>query len=67
MDSYVTSPTVRLVKIAELLGVSKQRAHQIAGEPRFPSPVAEDYRGRLWDRRDVTAWAKDWRTEKPWR
>jgi hypothetical protein len=43
--------TLRLVEIAELLGVSKQRAHQIADETAFPAPVAEDGRGRLWNRR----------------
>ena len=59
--------TLRLVDIAELLGVSKQRAPQIAEERAFPAPVAEDGRGRLWDRREVTAWAKRWRREKPWR
>ena len=59
--------TVRLVEIAELLGVSKQRVHQIADEKGFPAPVAEDARVRLWDRREVTAWAKRWRREKPWR
>jgi hypothetical protein len=59
--------TVRVVEIAELLGVSKQRAHQLAGEDRFPSPVAEDARGRLWDQREVTSWARKWRREKPWR
>ena len=58
---------LRLVEIAELLGVSKQRAHQIADEPGFPNPVAEDGRGRLWDRREVAAWAKRWRAEKTWR
>jgi hypothetical protein len=36
---------VRLVEIAELLGVSKQRAHQIADEPDFPAPVGRDGRG----------------------
>jgi hypothetical protein len=61
------SSTVRLVEIAELLGVSKQRVHQIAAERDFTAPVSEDGRGRLWDRREVTAWAKDWRPEKPWR
>jgi hypothetical protein len=35
--------------------VSKQRAHQIADEPRFPAPVAEDARGRLWSRYEVQA------------
>ena len=59
--------TVRLVEIAELLGVTKQRAHQIAEEKGFPAPLAEDARGRLWDRRDVSAWARDWRAAKPWR
>jgi hypothetical protein len=59
--------TVRLVEIGEILGVSKQRAHQIADEPGFPAPVGEDGRGRQWNRREVTAWAKRWRKEKPWR
>jgi predicted DNA-binding transcriptional regulator AlpA len=61
------SPEIRLVEIAELLGVSKQRAHQLAGREGFPAPVTEDGRGRLWDRREVAAWAKRWRAEKPWR
>jgi predicted DNA-binding transcriptional regulator AlpA len=59
--------TVRLVEIAELLGVSRQRAHQIAEEPGFPTPVERDGRGRLWERREVAAWEKGWRAEKPWR
>ena len=63
----MTSPGIRLVEIAELLSVSKQRAHQIAEEPGFPAPVAEDARGRLWSRWEVQGWAKRWRTEKPWR
>jgi predicted DNA-binding transcriptional regulator AlpA len=62
-----TRTPIRLVEIAELLGVSKQRAHQIADEEGFPSPVAEDARGRLWGRYEVQAWAKGWRGEKPWR
>ena len=61
------SKTVRIIEIAELLGVSKQRAHQIADESGFPAPVTEDGRGRLWDRREVQAWARRWRREKPWR
>jgi predicted DNA-binding transcriptional regulator AlpA len=61
------SRMIRLVKIAELLGVSKQRAHQLAAERDFPAPVGQDARGRLWNRRDVAAWAKRWRNAKPWR
>jgi predicted DNA-binding transcriptional regulator AlpA len=60
-------PTVRLVEIAELLGVSKQRAHQIAEENGFPAPLFEDVRGRVWSRHEVQAWAKRWRRERPWR
>jgi predicted DNA-binding transcriptional regulator AlpA len=61
------SKTVRIIEIAELLGVTKQRAHQIAEEKGFPAPLAEDARGRVWSRREVAAWAKRWRREKPWR
>ena len=61
------SKTVRIIEIAELLGVSKQRAHQIADEPSFPAPVGRQGQSWLWDRREVTAWAKRWRREKPWR
>jgi predicted DNA-binding transcriptional regulator AlpA len=59
--------TVRLIEIAELLGVTKQRAHQLADESGFPTPVERDRRGRLWSRREVKAWAKAWRAAKPWR
>jgi hypothetical protein len=58
------SPGVRL---AELLGVTKQRAHQIAEEKGFPAPVAKEALGRVWSRYEVQAWAKRWRDEKPWR
>jgi predicted DNA-binding transcriptional regulator AlpA len=61
------SRTIRLVKIAELLGVTKQRAHQLADAEGFPAPVAEDARGRVWSRYEMQAWAKRWRGEKPWR
>lgn len=68
LDSRMSKPsTVRLIEIAEILGVSKQRAHQIAEERGFPAPLAEDARGRVWSRYEVQAWAKVWRSEKPWR
>jgi predicted DNA-binding transcriptional regulator AlpA len=61
------SSSVRLVEIAELLGVSKQRAHQLADEPGFPAPVERDGRGRLWDQREIQSWARAWRKAQPWR
>jgi predicted DNA-binding transcriptional regulator AlpA len=61
----VTKPrTLRLVQIAELFGVTKQRAYQIATEDSFPAPVGEDARGRVWSRNEVQTWAKRWRREK---
>jgi predicted DNA-binding transcriptional regulator AlpA len=59
MPTRVTRPSsngVRVIEIAELLGVSKQRAHQIADEPGFPTPVGREGQSRLWNRREVTAW-----------
>jgi hypothetical protein len=32
-----------------------------------PPPVGREAESRLWDGREVTAWAKTWRAEKPWR
>jgi predicted DNA-binding transcriptional regulator AlpA len=61
------SKTVRITEIAELLGVSHQRASRIADAPGFPTPVGREGQSRLWDRREVVAWAKVWRREKPWR
>lgn len=58
---------VRLVEIADLLGVTKQRAHQIAQEEGFPAPVGREGQSRLWDRREVEIWVKAWRREKGWR
>jgi predicted DNA-binding transcriptional regulator AlpA len=59
--------TIRFVEVAQLLGVSKQRAHQMADAPGFPAPAHHDSRGRFWDRREVERWAKVWRAAKPWR
>jgi predicted DNA-binding transcriptional regulator AlpA len=64
MVGEMTSPGVQLVEIAEVLGVSKQRAHQIAEEMSFPAPVGEDASGRVWSRFEVQAWAKRWRTRE---
>ena len=44
-----------------------QPASKIADAPGFPTPVGREGQSRLWDRREVTAWAKVWWREKPWR
>lgn len=48
---------VSRVEIADLLGVSKQRVHQLLQRPDFPRPVAQLGIGDIWLRRDVEAWA----------
>jgi predicted DNA-binding transcriptional regulator AlpA len=47
-------------EIAELLGVSRQRVHQLRREhDDFPEPVIERTRAIFWLRKDVEAWAED--------
>jgi predicted DNA-binding transcriptional regulator AlpA len=45
-------------EIAELLGVSRQRADQLSRTEGFPEPVAEIAAGRIWLREDVDHWAR---------
>lgn len=48
-----------LAEVAELLGVSRQRADQLARTRGFPDPVATLVGGRIWERADVERWALD--------
>lgn len=53
--------------VAELLGVSRQRVHQLAREhPQFPAPYARLGSGPIWSRPAVEAFARAW-TRKPGR
>jgi predicted DNA-binding transcriptional regulator AlpA len=47
-----------LHELAELLGVSRQRADQLARYQGFPKPVAELKGGRIWKRGDVEKWER---------
>jgi predicted DNA-binding transcriptional regulator AlpA len=51
---------LRLVEIAELLGVSKQRADQLRRRADFPAPADRYGRGDLWAASDVKRWARTW-------
>ena len=48
-----------VTEVALLLGVSKQRADQLSRQRDFPLPMTELATGRLWERKDVEAWAKE--------
>jgi predicted DNA-binding transcriptional regulator AlpA len=47
---------LRIVDIAALLGVSRQRAGQITQRSDFPAPAKLVGERRLWRRRDVERW-----------
>lgn len=48
---------MNLSDIARLLGVSRQRAAQLAEHENFPEPFGAMGRGKVWRRADVMAWA----------
>ena len=51
---------VGLAEIAELLGISRQRADIIAKtHDDFPQPTAVLSAGRIWKREAVEAWARE--------
>lgn len=55
----VPEPLMGLTEIAELLGVSRQRAHQLAATYGFPAPLARLAVGPIWAREDVERWARE--------
>lgn len=48
------------VEIADMFGVSNQRARQIVELDRFPVPVVKTATGPLWVRAQVESWGKGW-------
>jgi predicted DNA-binding transcriptional regulator AlpA len=47
---------VGLHELAELLGVSRQRADQLVRQTGFPKPAAELKAGRIWKQVEVERW-----------
>lgn len=45
-------------EIGILLGVSRQRVHQLTRRADFPEPEVKLATGRVWKRADVEAWAR---------
>lgn len=46
-------------EVADMLGVSRQRVHQLAARPSFPKPVAVLAAGTIWRRVDIERWIRD--------
>lgn len=49
---------VGAAELVELLGLSRQRVHQLVTRDDFPAPVVTLAMGKVWSRDDVVAWAK---------
>lgn len=46
-------------EVADVLGVTRQRVHQIAHEDEtFPTPASVVNRRRFWHRRDIEQWMR---------
>jgi predicted DNA-binding transcriptional regulator AlpA len=46
-------------EIAELIGVSRQRAHQLYIQGKLPAPYDTLASGPVWLRLDIEAWARE--------
>lgn len=53
-------PLVGIAEIAEILGVSRQRASQLQTKPDFPAPTATLRSGPVWYAGDITRFADSW-------
>jgi predicted DNA-binding transcriptional regulator AlpA len=51
---------VSTAEVATLLGVSRQRVHQLRGDEsaRFPKPVIMQPKATFWRRRDIERWGR---------
>lgn len=55
-------PLVSGPEAAEILGVTRQRLHQLAMSSRFPKPLYELGAGKLWHRAAIERFAETWGT-----
>jgi hypothetical protein len=51
---------VGVAEVAEVLGVSRQRASELRGRPGFPSPVADLASGPVWSRPSLDRFVETW-------
>lgn len=54
----MTERLVGAFEIAAMLGVTRQRVHQLAVLPDFPAPLAHLASGKVWEREAVEEWAR---------
>ena len=56
---------VGLAEVMAILGVSRQRTHELVDSRSFPKPVATLHRGRIWLKGEVEAWNRARPPRKP--
>ena len=54
----MTHHLMGLTEMARLLGVSRQRVHQLTKAKDFPAPVAVLAAGSIWESAAVEEWAR---------
>jgi len=59
-DAPTLPELVGASEVGAMLGVSRQRVHQLRESSAFPAPLVEVAMGPLWDARAVEAFARDW-------
>jgi len=57
----------QITHVARHLGISRQRAQQLAHADRLPPPLSVDAVGPSWNPDDIRRWAEGWVRERPWR
>ena len=64
MENRASQPTMPellgAAEVADLLGVSRQRVHQLSLGPNFPEPLVRVRMGPLWGRSAIESFAKQW-------
>jgi len=60
LDSPVVPALVGVREVAELLGVSKQRASELARSKKFPAPLTTLASGPVWTEGSVRCFAETW-------
>ena len=59
-DAPTLPELVGASEVGQMLGVSRQRVHQLREHSAFPAPLVEVAMGPLWDARAIEAFARTW-------
>lgn len=65
-DDMAVPELMSAAEIAEELGISRQRVHQLRSGDTFPAPVAELRSGAVWSASAIRRFAREW-SRKPGR